>query len=44
MKALNDAHKLEYEVLPEVVAKAPGRIHFAGEHSWFYKDKPFQWQ
>jgi galactokinase len=39
MKALNDAHKLEYEVLPEVVAKAPGRIHFAGEHSWFYKDK-----
>lgn len=39
MKAINDAHELEYEVLPEVVAKAPGRFHLAGEHSWFYKDK-----
>lgn len=39
MKALNDAHELEYEKMPEVVAKAPGRFHLAGEHSWFYKDK-----
>ncbi len=39
MKALNDAHELEYERIPEVVAKAPGRFHLAGEHSWFYKDK-----
>lgn len=39
MKALNDAHELEYERMPEVVAKAPGRFHLAGEHSWFYKDK-----
>ena len=39
MKALNDAHELEYEKKPEVVAKAPGRFHLAGEHSWFYKDK-----
>ena len=39
MKALNDAHELEYEKMPEVVAKAPGRFHLAGEHSLFYKDK-----
>ena len=39
MKALNDAHELEYEKKPEVVAKAPSRFHLAGEHSWFYKDK-----
>ena len=39
MKALNEAHELEYEKMPEVVAKAPGRFHLAGEHSWFYKDK-----
>jgi len=39
MKAVNDAHELEYEVKPEVVAKAPGRFHLIGEHSWFFKDK-----
>ena len=39
MKAVNDAHELEYENKPEVVAKAPGRFHLIGEHSWFFKDK-----
>ncbi len=39
MKAVNDAHELEYKVKPEVVAKAPGRFHLIGEHSWFFKDK-----
>lgn len=39
MKAINDAHELEYEVKPDVVAKAPGRFHLLGEHSWFFKDK-----
>ncbi len=38
MKALNDAHELEYEKMPEVVAKAPGRFHLAGEYSLFIKD------
>jgi len=39
MKAINDAHELEYGVKPEVVSKAPGRFHLIGEHSWFFKDK-----
>ena len=39
MKAVNDAHELEYGEKPEVVAKAPGRFHLIGEHSWFFKDK-----
>ncbi len=39
LKALNDAHEQEYNKLPEVVAKAPGRFHLIGEHSWFFKDK-----
>ncbi len=39
MKAVNDAHELEYERKPEIVAKAPGRFHLLGEHSWFFKDK-----
>lgn len=39
MKAVNDAHELEYEQKPEIVAKAPGRFHLIGEHSWFFKDK-----
>ncbi|MDY5123695.1 MAG: galactokinase family protein [Treponema sp.] len=39
MKAVNDAHELEYEEKPEIVAKAPGRFHLIGEHSWFFKDK-----
>lgn len=39
MKAINDAHLLEYEVKPDVVATAPGRVHLVGEHSWFFKDK-----
>ncbi len=39
MKAVNDAHELEYGAKPDVVAKAPGRFHLIGEHSWFFKDK-----
>ena len=39
MKAVNDAHKLEYQEKPDIVAKAPGRFHLIGEHSWFFKDK-----
>ena len=39
MKAVNDAHELEYQEKPDVVAKAPGRFHLIGEHSWFFKDK-----
>ena len=39
MKAVNDAHELEYGEKPEAVAKAPGRFHLIGEHSWFFKDK-----
>ena len=39
MKAVNDAHELEYGSKPDVVAKAPGRFHLIGEHSWFFKDK-----
>ena len=34
MKAVNDAHELEYGNKPDVVAKAPGRFHLIGEHSW----------
>lgn len=39
MKAINDAHELEYEGKPDIVAKAPGRFHLLGEHAWFFKDK-----
>ena len=39
MKLINDAHQNEYDVKPDVVAKAPGRFHLIGEHSWFFKDK-----
>lgn len=39
MKLVNDAHIQEYETKPEIVAKAPGRFHLIGEHSWFFKDK-----
>lgn len=39
MKAINDAHELEYGIKPEVIAKAPGRFHLIGDHSWFFKDK-----
>ena len=39
MKAVNDAHKLEYNTKPDIVVKAPGRFHLIGEHSWFFKDK-----
>lgn len=39
MKAVNDAHELEYGEKPEIVSKAPGRFHLLGEHSWFFKDK-----
>ena len=39
MKAVNDAHKSEYDQKPEIVVKSPGRFHLIGEHSWFFKDK-----
>lgn len=39
MKAIDDAHELEYGKKPEVVAKAPGRFHLAGEYSWFFRNK-----
>lgn len=39
MKVINDAHEVEYGEKPAVVAKAPGRFHLIGEHSWFFKDK-----
>ena len=39
MKSVNDAHEFEYGEKPDVVAKAPGRFHLIGEHSWFFKDK-----
>lgn len=39
MNAVNNAHELEYNVKPDVVARAPGRFHLAGEHSWYFKDK-----
>lgn len=39
MKALDDAHESEYNEKPAIVAKAPGRFHLIGEHSWFFKDK-----
>jgi len=44
MKAVNDAHELEYGSKPDVVAKAPGRFHLIGEHSWFFKDKTMSGQ
>lgn len=39
MTLLNEAHKSEYGVKPEVVATAPGRFHLIGENTWFFKDK-----
>ena len=39
MKTVNETHQTEYGVLPEIVVKAPGRIHLIGDHSWFFKDK-----
>ena len=39
MKILNDIHFAEYGENPEITAKAPGRFHLIGEHSWFFKDK-----
>jgi len=39
MEKVIAAHKSEYDKKPEVVAKAPGRFHLIGEHSWFFKDK-----
>ena len=39
MKVVNDSHELEYGQKPDAVAKAPGRFHLIGEHSWFFKDK-----
>ncbi len=34
-----DCHKKEYGEKPDVIAKAPGRFHMLGEHTWFFRDK-----
>lgn len=39
MKFIVDVHKNEYGENPDMIATAPGRIHFMGEYSWFFKDK-----
>ncbi|MCR5402039.1 MAG: galactokinase [Treponema sp.] len=39
MEEIFSVHQEEYGVAPDVVAKAPGRFHLIGEHSWFFKDK-----
>lgn len=39
MELINEIHKSEYSVLPEVVVETPGRFHLIGEHSWFFRDK-----
>ena len=39
MDLVKDIHKSEYGVAPDVIARAPGRFHLIGEHSWFFKDK-----
>lgn len=39
MELINEIHKSEYSVLPEIVVETPGRFHLAGEHSWFFRDK-----
>lgn len=39
MTLLNNVHRVEYGVNPEVVATAPGRFHLIGENTWFFKDK-----
>lgn len=39
MLSVAEAHVKEYGVEPEIIVTAPGRIHFIGEHSWFFKDK-----
>lgn len=33
------SHTNEYGSAPDVIARAPGRSHLIGEHSWFFKDK-----
>lgn len=39
MQQVREAHQREFEASPQVMVVAPGRIHIAGEHSWFFKDK-----
>lgn len=39
MEEIKSAHEAEYGISPDVVAKAPGRFHLIGEHSWFFRDK-----
>lgn len=39
MLSVAETHIKEYGEEPEIVVTAPGRIHFIGEHSWFFKDK-----
>lgn len=39
MELVNEIHKSEYSVPPQVVVETPGRFHLIGEHSWFFRDK-----
>ncbi|MFA6937428.1 MAG: galactokinase family protein [Treponema sp.] len=39
MEKVEDVHKKEYGIKPDVVCRSPGRFHLLGEHSWFFKDK-----
>lgn len=39
MELVNEIHKSEYQVPPDVVVETPGRFHLIGEHSWFFRDK-----
>ncbi|MDR2897224.1 MAG: galactokinase [Spirochaetaceae bacterium] len=39
MQRVLEAHRTEYESFPDIVARAPGRFHLMGEHSWFFGDK-----
>ena len=39
MDDIIQAHREEYDAKPDVIAKAPGRFHLIGEHTWFFRDK-----
>lgn len=38
MENIKKAHIEEFSCSPSVIVSAPGRIHLAGEHSWYFKD------
>ncbi|MCI7440338.1 MAG: galactokinase [Spirochaetia bacterium] len=39
MEEIIEAHKKEFGTKPDVIARAPGHFHLAGEHTWFFRDK-----